>query len=102
MLGEKASEDLVIHAIVEYIKVIDKHNIIIFLNATGNYNHVEAREMIPSENESKSIFVVTVKIKNPRKNRHDALLCQDNLKPTNPVCRNVGLLVVGNYFNNRA
>ena len=67
MLGEKTSEDLVIHAIVEYIKVIDKHNIIIFLNATGNYNHVEAREMIQSENESKSIFEATVRIKNPRK-----------------------------------
>ena len=59
--------DFPIHAIVEYIKVIDKHNIIIFLNGTGNYNHVEAREMIPSENESKSIFDATVRIKNPRK-----------------------------------
>jgi hypothetical protein len=59
--------DFPIHAIVEYIKVIDKHNIIIFLNGTGNYNHVEAREIIPSENESKSIFEATVRIKNPRK-----------------------------------
>ena len=59
--------DFPIHAIVEYIKVIDKNNIIIFLNATGNYNHVEAREMIPSTNENKSIFEATVRIKNPRK-----------------------------------
>ena len=59
--------DFPIPAIVEHIKVLDKHKIIIFVNATNDYNRIESRNLIPDANTEGSIFVNTVKIKNPVK-----------------------------------